>query len=94
MAVTISPSPTSAASACRTVLRAVRAAEVRVWWSTEIATVAHVVRGYLPRSLPIFLDDAHRLGLMRAVGNVYQFRHAELQDHLVRPAKVTSESPR
>jgi hypothetical protein len=29
-----------------------------------------------------FLDDAHRLGLLHAVGPVYQFRHAELHDHL------------
>jgi hypothetical protein len=29
-----------------------------------------------------FLDDAHRLGLLRAVGPAYQFRHAELHDHL------------
>ena len=29
-----------------------------------------------------FLDDAHRLGLLRTVGPIYQFRHAELHDHL------------
>jgi hypothetical protein len=29
-----------------------------------------------------FLDDAHRLGLLHAVGPRYQFRHAQLQDHL------------
>lgn len=29
-----------------------------------------------------FLDDMHRLGLLRAVGPLYQFRHAEIQDHL------------
>jgi hypothetical protein len=29
-----------------------------------------------------FLDHAHRLGLLRAVGPVYQFRHAALHDHL------------
>jgi hypothetical protein len=28
------------------------------------------------------LEDAHRLSLLRAVGPVYQFRHAELQDYL------------
>ena len=36
----------------------------------------------LPCRLMAFLDDALRLGLLRAVGPVYQFRHAELQDHL------------
>jgi hypothetical protein len=36
----------------------------------------------LPRRLMPFLDDAHRLGLLRTVGPIYQFRHADLQDHL------------
>ncbi|MER5650653.1 NACHT domain-containing protein [Streptosporangium sp. NPDC002524] len=31
-----------------------------------------------------FLDDLHRRGLLRAAGPFYQFRHAELQEHLVR----------
>jgi hypothetical protein len=30
------------------------------------------------------LDDAHRLGLLRVVGQAYQFRHADFQDHLAR----------
>jgi hypothetical protein len=38
--------------------------------------------GRLPRTLMPFLDDAHRLGLLRAVGRAYQFRYAELHDHL------------
>ncbi|MFI9557354.1 NACHT domain-containing protein [Nonomuraea endophytica] len=41
--------------------------------------------GRIPRGLMSFLDDAHRLGLLRAVGPIYQFRHAELQDHLADP---------
>lgn len=36
----------------------------------------------LPRQLMRFLDDAHRAGLLRQVGPVYQFRHAKLQDRL------------
>jgi len=36
----------------------------------------------LPRKLIPFLDDCHRLGLLRAVGPIYQFRHAEFQDYL------------
>ncbi|MFG2819268.1 NACHT domain-containing protein [Kitasatospora sp. NPDC048365] len=38
--------------------------------------------GVLPRRLMVFLDDAHRLGLLRSVGPWYQFRHAEFHDHL------------
>lgn len=39
-------------------------------------------RRRLPRRLMPFLDDMHSLGLLRAVGSLYQFRHADLQDHL------------
>ncbi|WP_319455743.1 MULTISPECIES: TIR domain-containing protein [unclassified Mycobacterium] len=41
-------------------------------------------RGKLPWNVMRFLDDAHRLGLLRTAGAVYQFRHAELQDHLAK----------
>jgi hypothetical protein len=41
-----------------------------------------VARGRLPNDPIAFLDDAHRLGLLRTIGPVYQFRHAEFQDHL------------
>jgi hypothetical protein len=40
------------------------------------------VRGRVPWRLMGFLDDAHRRGVLRQVGAVYQFRHARLQDHL------------
>ncbi|MFI9643763.1 NACHT domain-containing protein [Micromonospora sp. NPDC051925] len=36
----------------------------------------------LPWRLQTFLDDAHRLGLLRQVGAVHQFRHATFQQHL------------
>ena len=41
-------------------------------------------RGQLPWNVMRFLDDAHRLGLLRTAGAVYKFRHAELQDHLAK----------
>jgi DNA-binding SARP family transcriptional activator len=44
-------------------------------------------RGHLPLRLMTFLDDAHRRGVLRQVGAVYQFRHARLADRL-------SSSPR
>jgi hypothetical protein len=31
------------------------------------------------------LDDAHRLGLLPAVGQAYQIRHSDLQHHLTSP---------
>jgi len=45
------------------------------WW---IALLGH----WFPFRLMTFLDDCHRLGLLRAVGPTYQYRHAELQDYL------------
>lgn len=42
--------------------------------------------GRLPRAAMAFLDDAHRRGVLRKVGAVYQFRHTRLQQHFARPA--------
>jgi hypothetical protein len=38
--------------------------------------------GRLPWRIMEFLGDAHRRGVLRQAGGVYQFRHARLQDHL------------
>ncbi|MEV4804021.1 NACHT domain-containing protein [Nonomuraea sp. NPDC049421] len=54
----------------------------RAWWAYLVASGKLAWAGHLPRRLMPFLDDCHRLGLLRAVGPIYQFRHAELQDHL------------
>jgi hypothetical protein len=52
-------------------------------WLAYLVATWHLSRArLLPRRLMPFLDDCHRLGLLRAVGPIYQFRHAELQDHL------------
>ncbi|MFI7615790.1 NACHT domain-containing protein [Nonomuraea terrae] len=52
------------------------------WLAYLMATHRLAWAGRLPRKLVPFLQDAHRLGLLRAVGPHYQFRHAELHDHL------------
>ncbi|MFD1546853.1 NACHT and WD40 repeat domain-containing protein [Nonomuraea guangzhouensis] len=52
------------------------------WLVYELAAFRLARQGRLPRRLMAFLDDAHRLGLLRAVGPLYQFRHAEFHDHL------------
>ena len=51
--------------------------------SIYLCTIAvlHAQRN-LPWRLMRFLDDAHRAGLLRQVGPVYQFRNAVLQDRL------------
>lgn len=41
-----------------------------------------VLRGRLPLRVMRFLEDAHRRGILRKVGAVYQFRHARLQEYL------------
>ncbi|MGP3916411.1 NACHT domain-containing protein [Nonomuraea sp. 10N515B] len=52
------------------------------WLLGKISMWRLAWRGDAPSRLITFLDDAHRLGLLRSVGPVYQFRHAQLQDHL------------
>ena len=47
------------------------------------------LRGRLPWRLLEFLDDAHRLGVLRQAGAVYQFRHALLQDHLAATSRTS-----
>ena len=44
--------------------------------------------GQLPWALNDFLADAHRRGVLRQAGAVYQFRHNRLQDRLARVAEL------
>ncbi|WP_329316073.1 NACHT domain-containing protein [Streptomyces sp. NBC_01278] len=41
--------------------------------------------GRLPRTAMEFLEDAHRRGVLRKAGAIYQFRHTRLQQHFARP---------
>jgi hypothetical protein len=52
------------------------------WPSYEIARIWLVLRHRLPWPLMDFLADAHRRGVLRRAGAVYQFRHIELQHRL------------
>jgi len=54
-----------------------------VWGPWLLARVWLPLRGRLPWHVMAFLADAHRRGVLRQAGGVYQFRHARLQDHLV-----------
>lgn len=51
------------------------------------ARVLLVMQRKLPWLLMEFLADAHRRGVLRQVGSVYQFRHIELQRRLVARAE-------
>ena len=45
-----------------------------------------------PVPLIAFLDEAHRLGVLRQIGAYYQFRHASLQARLAERPLVTNEN--
>jgi len=53
-------------------------------WPSYLLTMGWLAfRHHLPWSLMSFLADAHRRGVLRQAGAVYQFRHIELQHWLV-----------
>jgi hypothetical protein len=56
-------------------------------WQTMLVGLQLHAAGHGPRQLLRYLDDAHRRGILRALGPVYQFRHARLQDRLSRPGQ-------
>ena len=49
------------------------------WLAFVLASLWLGARRRLPFGLMGFMDDAYRLGLLRVVRSVYQFRHAALQ---------------
>jgi NACHT domain len=49
-----------------------------------IAVLVLRARRKIPARPMRFFEDAHRAGLLRQAGSVYQFRHAELHDYLAR----------
>ncbi|MFF4731669.1 NACHT domain-containing protein [Streptomyces mirabilis] len=52
------------------------------WTQWLLAKVTLAGLGRLPWSTMAFLEDARRVGLLRQVGGVYQFRHAQIQARL------------
>lgn len=56
----------------------------RNWWWFTVARAWLALRGRVPYRLLEFLEDAHKLGVLRQVGARYQFRHARIQDHLAK----------
>jgi hypothetical protein len=64
------------------------------WFSYLLTSWRLAAAGKLPLRLMGFLDDAHRLGLLRTTGPAYQFRHAEFHDYLIRahPCNNTSST--
>jgi hypothetical protein len=62
-------------------------------WPASLAFAQLAVRGPTPVRLMRFLEDARDRNVLRAIGPVYQFRHARLQDRLAEPARP-QPSPR
>jgi F0F1-type ATP synthase assembly protein I len=54
------------------------------WLAYSLTVTRLATKGRLPLRAMNFLDDAHRLGLLRTEGPFYQFRNFELQRHLSR----------
>lgn len=64
------------------------------WGRLAVARLWLCGRGALPWRLMAFLGEAHRLGVLRQAGAVYQFRHARLQERLSSsPAPPTRPRP-
>src|SRR5262249_7288889 len=53
-----------------------------VWPQWIFAREILTIRRRVPQRLIAFLSDAHKRGVLRQVGPVYQFRHIELQRRL------------
>jgi hypothetical protein len=60
------------------------------WWNFQRTRLRYAQRGDLPWALMGFLEDAHRRGVLREFGAVYQFRHGQLQDHLALDERIHS----
>ncbi|MER7107167.1 hypothetical protein [Streptomyces sp. NPDC000229] len=58
------------------------------WPHYTAARPVPAARGRLPWRLQAFLADAHRLGVLRQVGPVHQFRHARLQQRMARHGRL------
>jgi len=56
--------------------------DIAAWPYYETARIWLVLHGRLPWPLMDFLADAHKRGVLRQAGAVYQFRHIELQHRL------------
>ncbi|GII96784.1 NACHT domain-containing protein [Sinosporangium siamense] len=60
------------------------------WLAYKLTVLRLATKGRVPLRAMDFLDDAHRLGLLRTEGPYYQFRHIELQHHLAHGRQETT----
>jgi hypothetical protein len=57
----------------------------RAWGRFVVAHFWLALWGRVPWRLMRFLEDAHRRGVLRQSGALYEFRHERLRDHLAMP---------
>ena len=67
---------------------------VRAWPMFIVTIIVLRTTKNAPLGLMKFLEEAYRLGILRRVGAVYQFRHARLQDRLAVIYQDRHKSPR
>ncbi|MEX2974832.1 BTAD domain-containing putative transcriptional regulator [Streptomyces sp. C184] len=65
----------------------------RAWGAFAVTRIWLVLQGHAPVRLMLFLEDAHRRGVLRQTGAVYQFRHARLQRRLADEPPATTTGP-
>jgi hypothetical protein len=58
------------------------------WAWYQVSHLWLTIRGKTPLRLMRFLEDAHRRGVLRQAGAVYQFRHGRLQDRLAEASGI------
>ncbi|MEV5408955.1 NACHT domain-containing protein [Thermopolyspora sp. NPDC052614] len=78
----LEPVPTLIAGALLGVLLGLMFGNHHAWLAYRLTIPELATAGRLPLRTLQFLDDAHKLGLLRAEGPFYQFRNAEFRDHL------------
>lgn len=66
----------------------------RPWGTFVFARTLLALAGCVPWRLMGFLQDAHRRGVLRQSGAVFQFRHARLRDELTADADPGPSAPR
>jgi hypothetical protein len=64
------------------------------WLPFSLARLWFAGTGRLPLRLISFLRDAHKRGILRQEGGIYQFRHVELQRRLVTQDDASYRAPR
>jgi DNA-binding SARP family transcriptional activator len=61
---------------------------IAAWPRYQVAKAWLAARRRLPWRLVSFIEEAHRIGVLRRIGATYQFRHARLQDRLASPDRL------